>query len=251
MQPTERFTDRVADYVRYRPGYPPQVVDVLVTDGGLARDAVIADIGSGTGKLSEPFLKSGFRVIGVEPNEAMRVAGDELLSHFAEFSSVAGSAESTTLPSASIDAVVAGQAFHWFDRAAAAAEFRRILRPPGLVALVWNDRLNDASDFLRGYEDLLVRLCPDYVAVGQTHFVESDLAAFFAPSEMRTAQFPNQQVFDFDGLVGRVLSSSYVPKAGPTHEEVLRDLRELFDRTAVDGRVVFECATHVFHAHIL
>src|SRR5258707_10267218 len=123
----QRFSNRAADYVRYRPGYPSEALDVLGKECGLHPGHVIADIGSGTGFLSELFLKSGNRVYGVEPNEAMRQAGEEYLAAYDGFSSINGSAEATTLDDASIDFVTAGQAFHWFQKDAARKEFRRIL----------------------------------------------------------------------------------------------------------------------------
>src|SRR6266480_5260535 len=129
--PKQRFSNRVADYRRYRPGYPPAVLDLLRIECGLRADHIIADMGSGTGLLSQLFLKNGHRVFGVEPNRQMREAGEEFLHRFEEFTSVPGSAEATTLGDASIDFVTAAQAFHWFERQAARREFRRILKPGG------------------------------------------------------------------------------------------------------------------------
>src|ERR1700732_4152215 len=127
----QRFSNRVADYVRYRPGYPAEVLTLLRTQCGLKSGHVIADIGSGTGFLSELFLKNGNRVYGIEPNEAMRQAGEEYLASYDGFASINGSAEATTLDDASIDFVSAGQAFHWFEPVVARHEFRRILKPEG------------------------------------------------------------------------------------------------------------------------
>ena len=151
----QRFSNRVADYIRYRPGYPSAVRDVLRSECGLKSGHVIADIGSGTGFLSELFLKNGNRVFGVEPNEAMRQAGEEYLASYDGFASVEGSAESTTLDDASVDFVTTGQAFHWFDQTAARSEFTRILKPSGWVVVIWNERLTDTTAFLRDYETLL------------------------------------------------------------------------------------------------
>src|SRR5712691_7831802 len=136
----QRFSNRVADYVRYRPGYPPAVLDLLRTDCGLRPDHVVADIGSGTGILSKLFLENGNRVFGVEPNAEMRQAGEEYLASYDGFSSIEGSAESTTLADSSVDFITAAQAFHWFDPQAARREFARILKPGGWVVILWNDR---------------------------------------------------------------------------------------------------------------
>ena len=153
--PTERFTSRVETYIKYRPTYPAAVIDLLRSECGLTADAIVADVGSGTGILSELVLKNGNEVIGVEPNQAMRLAAEHLLSSYPRFRSVEGSAEASTLPAASVDLITAGQAFHWFDATAARREFARILKPNGSVALIWNDRQLDSTEFLRGYEALL------------------------------------------------------------------------------------------------
>ena len=157
INPTLRFTGRVENYVKYRPGYPAGIIETFVKECGLTAGSVVADIGSGTGILSEVFLKNGNRVFGVEPNHEMREAGSRLLGKYAGFMSVDGAAEATTLEDCSVDFVTAGQAFHWFDRQRARKEFVRILKPNGWVTLIWNERLTDTSPFLRAYEDLLRR----------------------------------------------------------------------------------------------
>lgn len=237
--PTNRFTDRVQNYVRYRPGYPPAVVSWLTAECGLTADAVVADIGSGTGLLAKLFLENGNRVFGVEPNQAMREAGEELLRPFVRFVSVAARAEMTTLPPASVDFVTAGQAFHWFDYAVVAQEFRRIVRPGGWVVLIWNERLVDATPFLADYERLLLTYGTDYAQVDHRR-VRPDLLRQLFGEDMRRAQFENQQVFDYAALEGRLLSSSYAPLAGqPGYAPMLTELRALFDAHQVDGHVVF------------
>ena len=175
----QRFSNRVADYVRYRPSYPPALLDRLRSECGLRAESVIADIGSGTGLLSELFLKNGNRVFGVEPNEAMRLAGEEYLASYDGFVSVNGSAEATTLDDASVNFVTAGQAFHWFDQNAARAEFLRILKPAGWVVVIWNERLTDASPFVREYEDLLRKFGTDYASVKESYPSEEHMRDFF------------------------------------------------------------------------
>src|SRR5262245_21384964 len=136
----ERFTDRVENYVRYRPDYPPGVIEVLEREIGLTPEWKIAEIGSGTGLSSQLFLENGNEVYGVEPNLPMRMAAEHYLAGYEGFHSVAGTAEATTLPAGTMHAVVAAQAFHWFDAAAARVETRRILRFNGWAVLLWNKR---------------------------------------------------------------------------------------------------------------
>ena len=249
--PTARFSTRVADYVKYRPGYPAAVLRLLERECGLGPGSVVADVGSGTGLLSELFLKNGNRVYGVEPNLEMREAGERLLASYPNFKSVEGRAEATTLDDGAVDFVTAGQAFHWFDPPRARVEFARILRPGGWVVLVWNDRRTAGTPFLEDYERLLLEYGTDYREVSVKYAEESMLAALYGPSEMRAQTFENQQVFDFDGLRGRLTSSSYVPQPGhPDFDPLMRALEVLFRRHQRDGRVVVDYDTKVFYGRL-
>ena len=235
--PTKRFSARVADYVRYRPTYPVAVVEWLAAECGLAASSRIADIGSGTGILSRLFLAFGCSVLGVEPNADMRAAAERHLAGEARFCSVDGRAEATTLVDGSVDLVAAGQSFHWFDGAAARAEFRRILTPGGWVVLIWNERLVTPG-FLAEYEDLLLRLSTDYGRVDHRQIGSEAIGQFFGHESWRVASFPNHQDFDWDGIRGRLLSSSYAPLPGsPKYQPMMEELAAIFARDNVDGRV--------------
>lgn len=251
IDPTRRFSSRVENYVKYRPGYPPVIVDLLRSECGLREHAVIADVGSGTGILAELLLKSGYTVLGVEPNAEMRAAGDRLLESYPGFTSVAATAEQTSLPDHSVDAVAAGQAFHWFDQTRARAEFARIVRRGGWVVLIWNERRPDATPFLAAYEQLLQQYAPDYANVSHRQVDDSVIGPFFAPSGYKLRTFPNVQSFDFEGLTGRLLSSSYAPDAGhPNHEPMITALRTIFDTYQQNGRVAFEYDTQVYYGQL-
>ncbi|MFT3766413.1 MAG: class I SAM-dependent methyltransferase [Minicystis sp.] len=245
--PTKRFSSRVENYIKYRPGYPPAVLDLLAAHHGLSPASVVADIGSGTGILAELFLKNGNAVIGVEPNREMREAGERLLAGYPRFTSVAGTAEATTLPDASADFVTAGQAFHWFDRERARPELARILRPGGWVVLVWNDRRLDATPFLEAYERLLRTYGTDYAAVNHTNVDEAVIRGFFGAGELVVHVVENRQIFDRASLTGRLLSSSYVPDEGdPRYAPMLAELGAIFDAHAREGVVSFDYDTRMF-----
>ncbi|HEX5222690.1 MAG TPA: class I SAM-dependent methyltransferase [Verrucomicrobiae bacterium] len=249
LAPTERFSSRVENYVRYRPGYPAQILELLRNACNLSADSVVADIGSGTGKLTEVLLGSGCRVFGVEPNREMREAGERLLKD-PRFTSVAASAETTTLQTNSVDLIVAGQAFHWFDREKSRAEFLRILKPDGQVVLIWNDRRTDATPFLAAYEGLLREFATDYEQVNHRNLDSVMLSKFFR-TEPRFKKFCYAQHFDFEGLKGRLLSSSYAPEAGqPGHDAMLGGLREVFDTHQKQGQVAFEYDTLVYYGSL-
>jgi ubiquinone/menaquinone biosynthesis C-methylase UbiE len=248
--PTQRFSSRVENYVRYRPGYPPEVLELLKSECGLRPDSVVADIASGTGILTRMLLANGNRVFGVEPNSAMRRAGEELLAQYPCFTSIAGSAEATTLVDQSVDFVTAAQSAHWFDREKARREFVRILKLGGWVALLWNERRTDSTPFLRYYEKLLLTYGTDYQDVRHEHTTEA-IAAFFAPSPFQARMFENRQEFDYPALQGRLLSSSYTPQPDdPNHAPMLRELHRLFDTHQVNGRVTFEYYTRVYYGRL-
>ncbi|MDT5271929.1 MAG: hypothetical protein QOH49_4115 [Acidobacteriota bacterium] len=248
---TERFSTRVADYVKYRPGYPPAVLRLLEEECGLDSTSIVADMGSGTGILSELFLRNGNRVYGVEPNREMREAGERLLASYTNFVSVDGRAEATTLDDDSVDFVTAGQAFHWFDPPHARREFMRVLRPDGWVVLVWNDRRTGGTPFLEEYERLLLEYSTDYKEVSVKYAEESMLAALYGPTAPIIKTFDNEQVFDFDGLRGRLTSSSYTPEPGHPHfDPLMRELEALFRRHERDGRVVVAYDTKVFYGRL-
>ncbi len=250
IDPTTRFSSRVENYVRYRPGYPAALIPLLESECGLTRETIVADVGSGPGFLTELFLKHGNKVFGVEPNAEMRGAGDRLLTKYPSFVSVNATAEATTLPDSSIDLVVAGQAFHWFQRDAAKAEFTRILKPGGWVALVWNGFRVEASPVVRGYHELLVKYGTDYQEVSR-EIETCDIEYLFSPREYREASFPFKQVFDFTGLKGRLLSASYAPQPqDPDYENMIEDLRTVFDANEKNGAVDFDYETEVYYGQL-
>jgi len=248
--PTARFSDRVEDYVRYRPGYPPEVVELLRLECGLKPSHAIADVASGTGAFTRVLLENGNRVFAIEPNAAMREAGSRLLQSFAHLRPVAGAAEGTTLPSASVDFVAAAQAAHWFDRPRARAEFVRILKPGGWCVLIWNERRTAATPFLRDYEQLLLTYGTDYKEVRHERTTAS-IHEFFAPAPHQERVFDLRQRFDFEGTAGRLLSSSYAPLAGhPNHSPMMGELQRIFHTHAQQGMVEFEYNTRVFYAKL-
>jgi SAM-dependent methyltransferase len=244
--PTERFSSRAENYARYRPGYPPSAIDLLATRCGLRAESVVADVGSGTGLLTESLLERGAQVFAIEPNDAMRAAAEAQLAGQPHFHSVKATAEATTLPPQSIDLWVAGQAFHWFDALAARREALRVVRSGGWGALLWNEHPPQQSSFLHGYDQLLRRHAAEYAVVVARRLDEERMREFFGGA-MECITFPNQQTFDFAGLAGRLLSSSYAPQPGqPQYAPMMQELRTLFDRHQRDGQVVFPYTTLVY-----
>lgn len=247
---TTRFSSRVDNYIRYRPHYPPILLETLRRDCDFSSASVMADIGSGTGILTEPFLKNGNNVYAVEPNKEMREAGERLLASYPNFHSIPATAEETTLENDSIDLVTAGQAFHWFDHEKCKAEWQRILRPGGWVMLVWNDRPGENQPLGRDYEAFLQRFGTDYSQISHKHIGDEDFAGFFEGS-YSSASFPNSQSFDFEGLKGRLLSSSYSPEVtDERYEPMLKELKNLFERHQVNGRVAFEFETWMYYGRL-
>ena len=246
IDPTRRFSNRVANYVKYRPSYPTAIIDLLRAECGLSADSLVADVGSGTGLLAELFLKAGHRVLGIEPNREMREAGEQLLRGYDRFACLAATAEATTLPAHSVDFITAGQSFHWFDRERVGVEFARILRTPGWLVLVWNERRIDSTPFLRAYQQLLHTYSTEYAQVDHKQIDLAIIQATFPTAVFKTRSFDNQQRFDFEGVKGRLLSSSYAPEAGhPNHAPMLAELATIFEAHQQDGEIVFEYDTRV------
>ena len=248
--PTARFSDRVENYVRYRPGYPPEVLDLLRAECGLQPSHIIADIASGTGVLTRLLLDNGNSVFAVEPNTEMREMGMHELESYDRLVSVAGTAEETTLRSASVDFVTAAQAAHWFDLPRARAEFVRILRREGWCVLIWNERCTASTPFLRDYEQLLLTYGTDYKEVRHER-TTAMIHEFFTPALCRERVFGLRQQLDYEGAAGRLLSSSYAPLEGhPSHAPMMEELRRIFRSHAKDGRVEFGYNTRVFYGHL-
>ncbi len=246
----ERFSNRVENYVKYRPGYPPEVLQLFCDEMDLRQDSIIADAGSGPGISAKLFLENGNEVFGIEPNDAMRSAAEELLAGFPKFRSRNGTAEDTGLPDHSINIVVAAQAFHWFDPEKTGAEFKRILKDGGFVALIWNERQLNTTPFLREYEQFLLKFANDYTKVRHENINEEKLFDFFG-REFRRATFLNAQIFDFDGLRGRVLSSSYMPsESDQSYQPMIEELRALFAKHAENGKIKVSYDTNVFFTQL-
>jgi SAM-dependent methyltransferase len=247
IEPTKRFTNRVQNYLRYRPSYPPEIIPLLESECGLNSTSIIADIGSGTGFLSELFLKNGNTVLGVEPNAEMRAAGEQILAKYSKFRSIDASAENTGLADDSVDFITAAQSFHWFDRGAARVEFQRILKPDGWIAIIWNGFQSGKSAVTDGYQDVLTRYGTDYKAVG-CEIADTHVETFFEPGAFKTARFKFQQLLDFEGLKGRVLSASYAPEPGhPNFAPLVAELERVFEANQNDGKVTFDYDTEMYY----
>ncbi|MCA6361836.1 MAG: class I SAM-dependent methyltransferase [Bacteroidetes bacterium] len=247
-QTTERFSGRVANYVKWRPGYPQALYDALRQNGALTPGDVIADIGAGTGISAMLFAQNGHTVQAVEPNEPMRNAGCEFTAMQPLVNWHAGTAENTGLTAQSINTIAAAQAWHWFDSPETAAEFRRILKPGGQVVLIWNDRITQGDGFSEVYEDALRYFAIDYAKVDHKQFGEASFNKLWGEGNWRETATENVQLLTFEGLIGRVLSSSYMPDE--THPEfgfMKNVLKKIFLRYQENGTVTMRYHCRAFH----
>jgi SAM-dependent methyltransferase len=245
--PKNRFTNRVSDYKKYRPSYPNEALQFIKDKCQIKRDWNIADIGSGTG-ISTKAMLDAFEctVYAVEPNEKMRLEAENSLSINPLFHSVNGSSDDTKLDSQSINMIAAFQAYHWFDKQKAKEEFKRILKNPKWVLLVWNNRVTEGTQFLEGYEQILSKLA-EYPKVNHKNTDINDIKDFIGTSDLIYKEVQNSQRFDYEGLVGRFFSSSYTPSVGSTeYFEQIRKLKELFDATNEGGQIEFRYRTQIY-----
>jgi SAM-dependent methyltransferase len=235
----ERFTGRANDYVAGRPSYPDACFALLFEGLGNAAKIRVVDLGAGTGISSRLLAAHGAEVIAVEPNAAMRDGA----APAPNVTWVARTAEDTGLPGASADLVTAFQAFHWFDTEAAIGEMRRLLRPGGRAALVYNER-DERDAFTAAYGDIVRRHATDRTesrrGYGRTAFEESPVW-----SRVRVTEFDNQQILDRAGVHARALSTSYLPNAGPAADALHAEIDALFDRYARDGSATMHLKTIV------
>jgi SAM-dependent methyltransferase len=252
LDATERFTNRTEEYRRHRPGYPPQVIDILKEKKVIHASSVVADIGAGTGLSSKIFLTYVSQVYGVEPNAAMRRQAEIDLADDVNFTAVDGSAEATKLADATIDLIVAAQAFHWFDKPAAFREFRRILKPKGHLLLMWNERDTEGDALQAEYEAMLQSLIPNYRDLVHKSLKLETITAFFNGGAVTRFSLENEQIFTFEALQGRMMSSSYIPKPpSPVYDALSTQLKALFSRHQRDGTVRFVYRTNGYLGHLL
>ena len=226
------------------------MLQFLQDELGLTPAHAVADVGSGTGFLTELFVRNGNLTYAVEPNDAMRSAAEEAFGSRPNFRSVAATAEATTLADGSVNFVTAGQAFHWFDPPRARAEFKRILTPGGFVALVWNDRRLDGSPFAAAYQQLIAehRTQPPLAKWRDDAAAEVDaMREFFGASGLEIRTFDNAQRLGRAALIDRITSSSYMPMPKDSrHDAMLRAANAVFDRHQEKGTVVMPYDTKVF-----
>ena len=243
--PKKRFSSRVENYIKYRPNYPLEIIDFLTKQKILSKKSIVADIGSGTGILSELFLKNGNKVFGVEPNSEMRRAAERGLADYPNFVSIHSSAENTSLLSNSIDLITVGQAFHWFDVEKTKREFKDILKSDGYVVLIWNNRRKTGIGFSSQYEKIITKYGTDYKQVRKN---EKNVDYFF---QYEKKLFYNYQDRDFDGLKGRLLSASYIPlEGGENYEKMLNDLELIFKEHEKNEKIRIEYDTEIYYGKL-
>lgn len=251
MDMKQSFSNKVKDYVKFRPTYPSDALDYLYDIVKIDANSTVVDIGAGTGKLSKLLVERGTNVIAVEPDHEMRKASVQILGNEPNFRVVAGSAESTRLHDNSVDFIVCAQAFHWFDRTATKEEFKRILKENGKVILIWNTRQTKGTPFLEGLEHILHNYGIDYSEVNHKNISDDELQSFFTENTMEKFVFKLQQSFDFEGMCGRVMSSSYTPMPEhPNYGPMMEELNKLFKRYKDNGKVAFIYETELYWGEI-
>jgi SAM-dependent methyltransferase len=251
MDSISRFNNKVENYIKYRPGYPEEITDFLKKENVLNSKSVVADIGSGTGKLTELFLKNRNEVFGIEPNDEMRLAAEKLFEKYNNFRSVNGKTKNTKLYDNSIDVITAGQSFHWFNNDMTRKEFKRILKPGGCVVLIWNNRSENVSEFMKDFSQLLNNLETDYQEVKHENLNDNDFKRFFGTSNYQIKSYDNSQLINYNSLEGGILSRSYVPTEGRAYSNMIRELKEIFEKHNIDGKIKIEYKTNIYFSKLI
>jgi SAM-dependent methyltransferase len=235
---TDRFSDLTSAYVAARPSYPIESVDVLIAGLGDPAALAVADLGAGTGISSRVIAARGPLVYAIEPNAKMRDAA----APDARVRLVDGTAEATTLPDASVDVVAAFQAWHWVDHPAGVAEARRILRPRGRLAAIYNER-DERDPFTAAYGAVIMKY-----AIDETEQRRANALAAFAsidPARTQRFEYGNVHQLDRDGVHQRADSSSYLPKKNDAARAMHAELDALYDAFQTDGIVNMHLLTLV------
>lgn len=243
----ERFTRVSSIYDTYRPGYPKTILDILMSEISFSEKEIVADIGSGTGKLSSLFLENGNFVYGIEPNDLMRSEAERKFHNEKRFKSMKGSAEETGLNDKAVSIVAAGQSFHWFNQSLAKIEFKRILQPGGHIALIWNTRKPNGSEVNADFEDICMQYSNGYHGSGSLGIDETSIRSFFS-GDFIYKSIKSSQIMDFDGLLGRYMTASYSLKKGdPLFHEVFERMQDIFKKHSIDNRVelVYDTETYI------
>jgi SAM-dependent methyltransferase len=247
LKSTDKFTDKAEVYAKYRPSYPHEYIEYLISETGLHEDCIIADIGSGTGILSRQLLERGFTVIGVEPNDDMRTIAEQTLNLDSRFISVKATAENTTIKDNCIDLVTVAQAFHWFDIEQFRMECQRILKQDAKVALVWNSR-DGSSDLNKESADVCQKYCPNFKGFsGGMEETPITFQQFFKDGKYDFKYFRNDLPYNLIGFLGRYLSASYSPKkTDKEYNPFITALSNLFDKYSNDGIIVIPNITRSY-----
>lgn len=241
-----RFSNRVENYIKYRPHYPNEIIKFLSEECGLTALSIVADIGSGPGISCENFIENGNTVYAVEPNDEMRKAAENIFSGSENFISITGTAEATTLETSIVDFIIAGQAFHWFEKENCKIEFKRILKEEGYVVLMWNDKIS-SNDFMESYYNLIKKYGADYEKINHANVDDEIIGRFFSPNKFEKKYFAHKHPLDYEGLEGRLLSSSYIPLEGEKFNEMIEELKNIFEKYNNDGKVDMDYETILYY----
>lgn len=242
----ERFSDRVENYIKYRPHYPNEIIDFLNKECGLDKSKIVADIGSGPGISCENFIENGNNVYAVEPNDGMRLAAEKIFADSKNFISINGTAEATTLENGSIDFIISGQAFHWFDKDRCRTEFRRILKKDGYTVLMWNEK-TESNNFMKSYYDLIRKFGKDYELINHSNVNDDIITKFYSPGSFKKKYFRHVHTLEYKGLEGRLLSSSYIPLKGVEFQKMMLELKTIFEEYNDNGIVGMEYETILYY----
>lgn len=247
MDTTKKFTGKADIYSKYRPHYPKEYINYLVSYNNLTSNNTVADIGSGTGILTEQLLEKDLKVIAVEPNDDMRSIAEKRLKNHPKFVSIKGIAENTGLRSKSVDLITVAQAFHWFDKVKFKNECIRILKPNLNVALVWNSRDSSSQMILENVE-ICKNLCPSFNDFsGGIEETPEEFEQFFRDGKYEYRTFQNDLEYNLDDFLGRNLSASYAPKSTDSnYKEFIKELTELFMKHSKDNKIILPNVTRSY-----
>ena len=251
LEPTRHFSKKAENYMKYRWRYPKEVLDYLKSSVGLQKSWNIADIGYGTGILTKILLDNGNNVIGVEPNDDMRNAGEEYLKDYSNFVSMNAKAEESKIKDNSLELITVAQAIHWFNPEKTKIEFNRILKDNGIIFIIFNRRSKERSDFIIDYDNINKKYNKDFKYTNNNPSNGNLIINYLLDDKIHYHSIDNKISEGFESFKGGFLSASFIPdETSENYTEMINELKDIFDKHKNNDKITFEYSTEIYWGHL-
>jgi ubiquinone/menaquinone biosynthesis C-methylase UbiE len=250
LNPSTAYSTKAEKYAKYRWDYAPQAIQTIFDITGISAEAAIADVGAGTGILTRHFVNRVKQVFAIEPNPAMREIAMKVLGHYPSFQAIDGTAEATTLADGSVDLITVAQAIHWFQPELARAEFLRILKPGGWLAILRN--YSTGNEIIAAMATVLTAENGVDTAYEAKLPERKPLSFYYGHEQFRQYDFPFTLQESWEGFAGSWVSAASMPDEDhPLYPQFEQGMREVFDRFSEGGVLAVHGVTELVLGQIL